>query len=126
MKIDNKRIYNTSDDVITDGDWVLLVYPKGKELKKMVMGVPFGNAKCINSEIKYNECKHKKIESTTDPRLFKDGVTELETIRHTKADLKKYVEFLKLEGIVIEEENKPQDFEFLYGVWIGENPNGLL
>jgi len=43
-----------------------------------------------------------------------------------KDNIEKFVEFLKAEGIVIEEENKPQNFEFLYDVWSGKNPNGLL
>ena len=43
-----------------------------------------------------------------------------------KQAVEKFVYFLKAEGIVIEEEHKPQDFEFLYGVWNGENPDGLL
>lgn len=46
--------------------------------------------------------------------------------KHTKEDLKMFVEFLKAEGIVIEEESKNQDFDFLYGVWSGKNPDGLL
>ena len=46
--------------------------------------------------------------------------------QETKRNLEKFLYFLKAEGIVVEEESKPQDFEFLYGVWSGENPDGLL
>ena len=49
-----------------------------------------------------------------------------EIMKGAKADMNMYVEFLKAEGIVVEEEHKPQNFEFLYGVWDGTNPEGLL
>jgi hypothetical protein len=49
-----------------------------------------------------------------------------EKYKHTVGDVKKFVGFLKDEGIVVEEERKPQNFEFLYSVWNGENPDGLL
>ena len=48
--------------------------------------------------------------------------------KHTfrKNDIKKYVQFLKNEGIVIEEEDKPQDFNLLFDVWTGKTPDGLI
>jgi len=46
----------------------------------------------------------------------KDALNEITN----KENIKKFVEFLKAEGVVVEEEHKPQDFEHLYGVWTGK------
>lgn len=43
-----------------------------------------------------------------------------------KENINKFVKFLKAEGIVVEEEDKPQDFNWLYDVWSGKNPMGLV
>ena len=73
-----QHIYITSDEEITDGDWALLNYPKGIEIKKMISNISFQNSKCINSEIKNDNCNHKKIIITTDPELIKDGVQAID------------------------------------------------
>jgi hypothetical protein len=73
-----------------------------------------------------------KIDYPEDDKLFidlKQFANELlqgyVSPEQHKEDLSKFLYFLKSEGIVIESENKPQDFEFLYSVWSGENPDGL-
>ena len=45
---------------------------------------------------------------------------------YTKADMKQFVEFLLAEGIIIQEEGKPQSLDFLHDVWSGKNPDGLI
>ena len=52
-------------------------------------------------------------------------ITKEQHKEEVKESLRKFLYFIKAKGIVIEEEHKPQDFEFLYSVWSGENPDGL-
>ena len=62
-------LYYTSDEKPKEGDWVLLNYPSGKEIKQMVKGVVFENAKFINAENTEDACNHRKIIGTTDTKL---------------------------------------------------------
>ncbi len=97
------NIYITDDSKIKDGDWVLLDYPKGFEIKKTIIGIPFQNAKCINSEIQYDNCNHKKIILTTDLDLQKDGVQAIDD-EFLEWFCSKNVEIDFVEVIAIEDE----------------------
>ena len=65
-----QHLYFTSDEAPKDGDFVLLKYPSGYEVKQMVSGVAYENAECINNENKFHNCGHRKIVATTDKSLF--------------------------------------------------------
>lgn len=64
-----QHLYFTSDENIKEEDWVLLDYPTGYKIKKMVDNSSFENVKFIKSEIKYHNRKHRKIIASTDPKL---------------------------------------------------------
>ena len=96
-----QHLYILSEDEIQNGDWVMLNYPKGLETKKMIDGVDFENALCINSENKLHNCGHKKIIATTDNKLYIEDIwfegskdkmkrTQIFLPQISKSDIKMY------------------------------------
>jgi len=58
---------------------------------------------------------------------LKERVKELEEKNnYSQKDMKQFIEFLLAEGIVIQEESKSSNLDFLHNVWSGKNPDGLL
>jgi len=45
---------------------------------------------------------------------------------HTNEDVKKFASFLLDEGIVVKSEDKNYSMNYLFDVWSGKNPDGLL
>lgn len=111
--------------------------PSTNEIKPIARRIGKGNGKV---EIWFTDLTAELLPNDLEVEAMDNSSQGIDTIgdlklailknqtepKYNKSDLKRYVEFLKGEGIVIEDEHKPQDFEFLYGVWSGKNPNGLL
>lgn len=64
-----QHLYILSDEKIKDGDWVLLSYPSGTEIKRAVKGKEFNNALFWNAELVIDGCNHKRILFSTDLSL---------------------------------------------------------
>ena len=108
-----QHLYILSDEKIKDGDWVLLSYPSGTEIKQAVNDKEFNNATFWNAELMLDGCNHKKILASTDDSI---GVP----------DISKYF----IEGFISEfNSDKPQyvspKLTWTYEELLGNGPESL-
>ena len=101
---------------------------KMAQFKRDCLHLQFVDKKEVMSKTKEKAIKYLNSHGFKGSAAFDKIVLVLTEFyeQERKKDLEIFIKFLKGEGIVIEEEHKPQDFEFLYGVWSGANPDGLL
>lgn len=121
-KVSAEEIIEFSKIYRVESSWLLL--EENKDLRSQVLE---------NQQLKEENEGLKELyelKANTNKILIQENQQLKERVKELEEGQKKrmnmYVEFLKSEGIVVEEEHKPQNFEFLYSVWSGENPDGLL
>lgn len=91
----------------------------------------------FKDDITYPKYETSKVNILKDGHIMsmEDIVTDLNrksylekliTNMHTDEDVKMFAEFLICEGILIKEESKNHSMSYLFDIWSGKNPNGLL